>query len=553
MNTRRIRAMNKNSNSNTVSRFVMYIVIFFSGLFFIYFLQGEDAEYVKWIGTFSNFADFIASIVLTIVIVVSTIIVVANHWVRFNRLTTKVIKDLITLIPNDVYIGKKIKSFLRDIIKENKKIIIILPNPNETNNEIVFLLLLGFLEQLKVELSKDGIDLVLPNGNIYPVEIIFVKPISDDIADYFSERLEENYEYIIITGMSEVYRNAIYARDGLEDVNKREQLKIIGSLSSISVESNDQSIYDDNIIRVFPPDYDEAEAAIDFLMSRIRNNICHIDNCSYSKKKSNIVVLHANEYGCAVKNKCEDFFKEHMKNIYRTTNANLCPVDLEDCIGFYSFTYKDSTLTYDTIRENTFDKYSKIWEETESSNYFFFVGYEPNVSSMLNIVKDKIPNLSDNFVFLFSTPMSLHKWRIDINTILDKFDILENENYYLSVNTENSSCNILSIDENKDNYTSCTVQKISKTNELIPITLGEMFEDYFSEEGNNTFQTYREDNYISKFAKLSIDIAKDYIRTEKSLLHSKQIIYKKEGINLKLLMNGDSINNFKIFFINQEI
>lgn len=542
-----------NKNSNMISRFVMYIVTLFAGIFFIYFFQGEDSENLKWVGTFSNFADFFASIVLTIVIMVSAIIIVANHWVWFNRHTTKAIKGLIALIPNDVYIGKRIKSFLRDIIKENKKIIIILPNPNETNNEIVFLLLLGFLEQLNAELQKDEINLVLPNGNIYPIEIIFVKPISDDIADYFSERLEENYEYIIITGMSEVYKNAIYARDGLKDVNKREQLKIIGSLSSISLGSNDQYIYDDNIIRVFPPDYDEAEAAIDFLMSRIRNNICHINNCSYSKKKSNIVILHANEYGNAVKNKCEDFFKEHMKNIYKTTNVNLCPIDLEDCIGFYSFTYKDFTLIYDTIRENTFDKYSKIWEKTESSNYFFFVGYEPNVSSMLNIVKNKIPNLLDNSVFLFSTPMSLHKWRIDINKILNQFDILKNENYYLSVNTENSSCNILSIDENKENYKSCVVQKISKTNELIPITLGEMFEDYFKEKGNNTFQTYREDNYISKFAKLSIDIAKDYIRTEKSLLHSKQIIYKKEGINLKLLMNGDSINNFKIFLINQEI
>jgi len=526
---------------------ILVIILILTINFSISFTNGELINY-------TNFADYFASIILYLAIIISFLIYLSNSYPFFNKYLGAWIKYFIKLIPEDIALGKKLKNYLTSIIKENKKIIILLPYPDDTNKEIIFLLLLGFLERLENNPDTKGFGLILPNKNMYPVDIIFVKANSDDIIYYFNERIEDNYDYIVITGMSEIYKNAIFAKKLLIR-DKQEQIKIIGALSSISVDIDRVTNYDENIIRVFPPDYDEAKTAINFLMSRIKNNICHNNNCISKNQKSNIIVLHAKEYGKAVNARCEEFYKIEMRDIYKTTNTNLSTRELEESIKFYSFTYEEENFIYDFIEDDSFEKYIKLWEEEKSTNYFFFVGYQPNVSGMLDSINPQIDKIVNNCTFLFSTPVSLDQWREEVSKSLQNFPSLNNDNYYLSVNRYTMISKFINIEEIQRRHKNCILKKISKKNILEKVSFQELINEEskinFSELIlNNRIALFKEDNYISNFAKLSINIAGEYIQSDnQSLLNCKQQVFEKEGINLKLLINGDSIDNFKILLM----
>ncbi len=231
--------------------------------------------------------------------------------------------------------------------------------------------------------------------------------------------------------MSEVYKDAILSKKYLQK-EKQNKIKIIGAVSTISIGIEDIINDDENIIRVYPPDYDEAKIAINFLMSKIKNNICHCKKCNFKSKKSNIILLHANEYGEAVKSRCKEFYEQEMKDIDKTTNTNLSTLELEECIKFYSFSYKNESFIYDFIEEDYFEKYMEMWKAEQSTNYFFIVGYEPNISNMLNTLNAKMGHKLKDFCFLFSSTISLDKWRMDVCETINKNHLQGELHYYLS-------------------------------------------------------------------------------------------------------------------------
>ena len=524
------------------------IILFLFMLLTIVFLKTfTGKEYV-------NFADYFASIILLFGLILSILISLSNihPWANkvFGSFTNKIIK----VIPEDIPFGRKLKSYLAGLLKDNKKVVIFLPYPTNANREAVLLQLLGFLEYLEEDIEnkeKKYFKLSLPEKkNNIDVEIIFIKPNSDDISFYFNEELDETvYEYIIVTGMSEVYKDAIFSKNFL-DQDKQEKIKIIGALSSISVDIEEIINDDENIIRVFPPDYDESKIAISYLMSRIKNNICHFNGCDFQAKKSNIIILHANEYGEAVKSRCKEFYDLEMEDINKTTNTNLSPIELEECIKFYSFTYKDENFTYDIIEENIFENYINKWEAEKSTNYFFLIGYQPSISKMLDTISPQIEGKLKDYSCLFSSPLSLDKWRREVCDTLDKYSLDNDESYYLSTNSSNKNIKNINIDEIKKYFKSYKVQKIFNRNELESIP----FEDLFNDKDKDIrfmclieeINDFKKNNFVSNFAELGLNVAREYVLTEKSLLSCKKRVFEKNGINLKLLMNGDSINNFEV-------
>jgi len=293
-------------------------------------------------------------------------------------------------------------------------------------------------------------------------------------------------------------------------------------------------------------------------MSRIKNNICHINTCDFKNKKSNIIIFHANEYGNAVKSRCKEFFELEMRDIYKTTNTNLTTLELEESIGFYSFTYKDKNFIYDFIEDDSFEKYIKRWEEEKSTNYFFFIGYHPNVSNMVDLISPYIENVLNDYCFLFSSPMSMDRWRKETCESIKKYNLLNTDNYYLSVDSHDKDNKYISIEGIKNSYANYKVKKISNRNILKDIPFNELFNvenetrdiHFIDLVKNNRINEFKKNNFISNFAKLGINVVREYIQTENSLLMCKQQVFEKEGISLKLLINGDSINNFQINLIN---
>jgi len=529
---------------------VLTILLIFIGLTLFFFSVFSGKDYV-------NFADYFASIILLFALLLSIFIYLSNSHPFFNRIFGRVANFIIKTIPDDIPFGKKIKSYLKNLLKINKRVVIFLPYVNETNREAVFLQLLGFLtllerdNSLEEDIKKD----FKLKGLNYEVEIVFIKVNSDDISYYFTEELNQTDEYVIITGMSEVYRDAIFSKKLLiKEIQER--IKIVGALSSISTDIENIVNDDEDIIRVFPPDYDESEKAISFMMSRIKNNICHNHECDFKNKKSNIIVLHAREYGEAVRLKCKEFFELEMKNIYKNTNTSLNTLELEESISFYSFRYNNDNFIYDFIEDNSFDKYIDMWKETESTNYFFLVGYEPNISNMLNLLSPKIENMLTDICFLFSSPVSLEQWRERVNNTIKKYSFLGDDNYYISTQSYDNDQKYINIQEIKKDYKNFKVKKISNGNEIIDIVFNDLFNMEMKDkeiqfiELEKEINKFQKNNFVSNFAKLGIEVAREYIKTEKSLLISKQKVFEKNGITLKLLMNGDSINNFEISLIN---
>lgn len=517
-------------------------------ILFLFLFKDHPENYV-------NFSDFFSSIVLIIALLFSIFIYLSNNYKFFNKKLSRFINLTIKVIPEDIPFGRNIKSYLTSLLKDNKKVLIFLPYPTSTNREAILLQLLGFLEYLEVD-NKYNFKLSLPDKHYnIKVEIIFIKPNSDDMSYYFNEELDETtYEYIIITAMSEVYKDAIFSKKFLEK-DKQDKIKIIGALSSISIDIEGIINDDENIIRVFPPDYDESKIAINYLMSRIKSNICHLSGCAFQAKKSNIIILYANEYGKAVKSRCKEFFELEMRDINKTTNTELSAIELEECINFYSFAYKDEQLVYDIIEDDSFENYIEKWRLEESTNYFFLIGYQPSISNMLNFISPKIENKLKDFSCLFSSPLSLDKWRKQVCDTLEKYNLENDENYYLSTTFSNNNIQNIDINKIKEYYKGCQIQKIVNRNELKSIN----FENLFNQDKDINFTSliekklindFKKDNFVSNFAELGINVAREYVLTEKSLLSCKKKVFEKNGIDLKILMNGDSINNFQVRLIN---
>ncbi len=239
--------------------------------------------------------------------------------------------------------------------------------------------------------------------------------------------------------------------------------------------------------------------------------------------------------------------------------------DMELNDNIYSFKYTTESEMVSDHAPYQKDNFNLLFSNTkESNNYIFIIGYEPNVTSIIKYI-DRIVNRCDSskFALLFSGTLSMPNWRKSVVATLENShnfkNCFDNRNlFYLKLKITNEN------DLNKPRHTlkfkkfihsashstkkSKFLQEVdifSEVRKVIPIT------DKNDNELISFINEYHDakDNYISIFTKQSLDITKKAIEGNISLLDSKYSISKNDNGYVNILVNGDSINQYMIDYL----
>jgi len=524
----------KKITNSILSGLLIFLLIFLS-MFAVYFC--EDLG-------FSSINDFITSVILLIGIILALFIYLINKDIISSHLAI----NFINKIPEYIPFSHAMKTNLLSLIKVKYKVIVLLRTLNNKNSEWVLTQISAFNKILKNQKS------IFNKIDNFDIEFFFVDNYSDDVNRLLKKTNTERYKYIIITSLSSIFRDTILSRENFEEKKKR-NIQIIGALSSI----NDDKIKsiidnDDNIIRIFPPDYDEAKTAIDFIFSKIKSSICLHDECKIHKKNHNIVIIHNGTYGRAVRDKCQQYYDIELSKLYNSTTKEIAVSTLHNSIGFYSFDYKSSgKIVYDGIESKAFDIFLDEWKDAK--NQFFIIGYEPNISFILEYIDDIFQNHKEiEKSLLICGTTSMKSWRNSIiKTVKNSktFNDIIDKSYYLKLliynNTNNTTTNNKSIDL-VINFYKCT-EELKKESISLEDELQKVLKTTNKDLVKKHLEYYiqQEESYISIFSTLSILIAQYTIEHQTSLLKSKSEIFKREYKDeIDILVNGDSINQYVI-------
>lgn len=496
--------------------------------------QSNDNNTTVNMNHFVNINDYVTSYILLLGFSLAIIILLSNKKVIPSNYIIKIIEEIPDFIPfNDT-----LKHYLLSLINKNHKIVVIIRTINDKNSEWV-------LNQIAAynNISKNCII----NENI-EIEYIFIDENDTSIKEYMNRLQTSKYNYILITSLSKIFKQTIQTRQSFNQQQKN-CIQIIGALSSISSNIQDVIDSDDNIIRIFPPDYDEAKTAIDFLMSKIKSTYCVHSKCPHHHQNNNIIVIHNGTYGAAIQEQAELAYKKALKKFYYKTHVDIEPIDLSEAINFHSFDYKSNgKLIYDQIESDNIAPFLKQWED--SINYFYIVGYEPNISHMLNVLDEELaayPNISKNIIFCGT--LSMTSWRNDVINTLEASKSLQptmEETYFLELQTHQKNLIKTEVNEEltielKHHVGNGNVEIINLEKELLKIS-----SHLTHDEIKNYLLKYwqRSENYIGIFSKLSMLIAKESIESKSTLLQSKSKILSDYKNDIKILVNGDSIDHY---------
>lgn len=485
--------------------------------------------------SFANINDWITSYILLLGFSLALLIISSNLKIIPSNWIIKLVEEIPEFLP----FSKQLKGYLLSLIKKNYKIVVLLRSITEDNTEWVLNQIAAYNRILQEEQQI----------NHTKIEYIFIDDNPTDISAYMNSLHTSKYHYIIITSLSKIFQQTIQVREELRREQK-DSIKIIGALSSISGKIQKTIDADDNIIRIFPPDYDEASTAIDFLMSKIKSTICINEKCDNYHQATNIIVIHNGTYGAAVKEQAEIAYKRELKKFFHHTNPKMKPTDIEEAIHFHSFDYKSNgTLIYDQITNSDTEAFFKKWEN--SMNYFYIVGYEPNITHMIEALDKRLegtPNLQKCLVFCGT--LSMTSWRNTVkNTLENSNQLLDTLDYayYLKLQTYHNSSH------KSEEVRDCVLQlyKYMGSGKKESIDLKKEIQKVYPHKSDDKIidelRDYwkREENYIGIFSKLSMLIAQRSIEEKETLLKSKSIVlydYKKD---IDILMNGDSINHYQ--------
>jgi len=185
-------------------------------------------------------------------------------------------------------------------------------------------------------------------------------------------------------------------------------------------------------------------------------------------------------------------------------------------------------------------------------NHFYIIGYEPNISSILNHL-DKSFNLVENFHFslLFAGTASMNSWRKKIIKTLEKTQhlssVLNNATYYMKLHSI-ENINHLHISEELNLVLHHYNPKGENTETILMNELKDLFPHKHINEHKNFLKAFWQDknNYITTFTSDSLRIACYAIKKNKTLLESKFELLRQDGRNTDILVNGDSINQYTV-------
>jgi len=510
-------------------------------IFLLTFLGMFAVSVNKQLG-FADINDFVTSVILLIVVILALLIYLINKDIISSHLAI----NFINKIPEYIPFSHTMKTNLLSLIKVKYKVIVLIKTLNDKNSEWILTQISAFNKILKNQKT------VFNKIDNFDIEFFFVSNDSD-INRLLIETNTEQYKYIIITSLSSIFRDAVLSRENFEE-KKRKNIQIIGALSSINNKNIKRIIdIDDDIIRIFPPDYDEAKTAMDFIFSKMKSSICIDKDCKLYHKKNNIIIMHNGTYGRAVRDKCQQYYDIELSKLYNSTQE-IGIEKIHDSIGFYSFDYKSSgEILYDGVENKDFSMFLDEWEEAQ--NHFFIIGYEPNISFILDYMDNIFKNHEEiEKSLLICGTASMKPWRNSIietikesktlNSIIDK-------SYYLKLLMYNNIN-----DPNTNNKpTDLVIDFYKYTEELKEesISLEDELQNILKTTNKDLVKKHleyyiqQEESYISIFSTLSILIAQYTIEHKTSLLKSKSEIFKREYKDeIDILVNGDSINQYVI-------
>jgi hypothetical protein len=494
---------------------------------------------------FTTINDFFTSTIVFLGFWFALFIYLSNKKIISSKNSMSIIQKMPDFLP----FKHALEHYFSQFIKKDFKIIVLIRTLDEKNYEWVLNQIAAYNKimnsHILIESEPD-------------IEFLFVKKHTDDIKTLISELNIHQYHYIIISSLSAIFKDAILAREKLSEEEKN-HIQIIGALSSINDTEVQQIIdYDDKIIRIFPPDYDEAKTAMEFLFSKVKNSICSNSKCNYHNQKNNIIVIHNGTYGRAVRDKCNFYFDEELQNLNLNTSTNTSAKELNESINFYSFDYKNNgEFIYDQIESKSFEPFLEKWSDAE--NYFYIVGYEPNISNILEQFDTLLdPYSGFKFSLIFSGTASMDTWRESIvNTIKKSKNLnisLSDQTYYLKLHTINQV--IGSIKPVNSLNLKLKHYEVEEDNKVADIytEMTELFKEskHFTEVNNILESSWKnKNNYITTFTTDSMHIALYAIENESSsLLESKFKVLKEKGRSTDILVNGDSINQYTVKFLN---
>jgi len=417
----------------------------------------------------------------------------------------------------------KLWVYLYRQVKKRKKsdIYVLMPRETDANREHLAHQINGFKIFLKEDTNKK-----------LKIKFIMVQSIPE-ISNFLNLIKKDNV--ILITSMSFVFNQTLSLLLSKNKSTKKisSNVKLIGTLGSESNEHK-KAYHPSNIIRVFPPDSDEAKIAYEFFYHKVLSFFCHNQDCCQSSLSSTVTracvtVFHSESYGAALSKKFTDYFNDNREN------NEVNPFGEQNAKDFMDLNvcdFEDDTLVLD---------------ENASFHFIFIVGYEPNISKMLNIIfkeiQDKHINM-EKICFLLSPTVSVNEWKDSIcETIYTaNIDINPKKIFYLKSKIPSTT---YEFNQNKTKSSSLNVLLDFYDYEIQKLNISENLKKKIKDLD-------RKPNYINIFSYLALMVAERVYSKSKKNLHTIKYesfndVMENKIINKpKIYYDGDSYEHFTI-------
>jgi len=507
-------------------------------------MQGEQGislwDVISSFGTgFENILNTILGIVVILFLLLCLI-----RWIeqkfkinKINYLLEKIINFVIDNTPSLF-----LKNALSGLFNIEAETFILLPKATIRNYKHLGYQLNGlnrFLEQ--DEECKEHIKIIL-------IDNATLDKTNGDI-NRFLKGLSDNKRYIIIATMSDIF-DSLLKNIGHKLKNKsyRKMVKIIGTLASQSERYKNYEGYE-NVIRLSPPDFDEARKATSNIVTKLISSFCPSEICTYHKN-NNIILISNNAYGDAVKKSFSKLFTEHKDEFDTSTNINVDAKVLNK--GIFKFTYHydiEKGIVEDVNTNYSFDDLlaKRI---NKAINTIFIIGYEPNISNILNEIDKHIQLIKLNnyeFSILISATASVREWRDSIVETIHNLTMKINEVNFIKIQYPNFTSD--------DTYLANEIHF-----KLYELNTDKSSSDIFKETALKFKKEEIEEliykpkmNYINGFIYMSLEFVHEINEDwDINLLSLKEKLFHNKDRNdrditgVKILSTGDSINHFKV-------
>jgi len=438
-----------------------------------------------------------------------------------------------------------IKSLILKLFKIEPEILILLPKPSERNYQYLGYLLNGINHFLdKNPIFRDKIKIILIDNSTQ-------KATEDDIEKFVS-MLSGVRRYIIIATMSDIF-DTLLSSSKIEKrlKNGYNLIRVIGVLASQSRKYID---YEDNsnIIRVSPPDFDEARKASVHIVSKLISSYCPSKTCEYHKD-NNIIIISSNSYGKAVKDSFGKLFAEHKKELDIDTNPKIEEHDIMKKISEYRYSFDDKWGIVED-RETTNINFNDLVKEkmNNSINIIFIIGYEPNVSRILQEIDRRVKSIEfkdGELEILISATISIKNWRKSVRETIRNLSIKDKIDEVNFIKMRYPEFHFDKYKTKKIYFKLCHFKEDNSKLEEFKIDFykDKMEEIIFKDE----------ENYINSFINMSLEFAKEINKDwninllslkSRFFYKNQKWMYTNQKIitGVKILNNGDSIDHFKI-------